>query len=1511
MEKEHKNKSKTIKKALRLFAFIALFIVLVPFVVAGLLLIPSVQQQALRWATAYASSYLGSEVQMEGIYLEPFRTLRIDGVLIRDVFSDTLIHADAIHLKLNYLDREKQHIFLDLVEVHQAYFNLYTQPGDSLTNLDYLLDVFASADTSASAPVVINCDEVILDKLRFSYSDGNKEPMPPGMVDFDHIFVEDLSGRISDIVIHDDSINATIHGLHFTEQSGFVLRYLSGKATVSSRLISCDEMMIVTNRSVIQGRYAMHTKGWGDYSDFIEAVHLESRLLETDVHFHDIAFFEPSVHDILLPMEFSGEVTGTISNLKGTIDSLRFGNSGWLQGKAKLKGLPEIESTFIDAQLKTLYASVSDIEQVNIPDGDSVYRLELPEEVKRISYVNFTGKFTGFISDFVAYGRANTGLGSVSADINVKSSSEKLQYSGQLASQGFNLGALLDIKETIQDIAFDLDMKGEGLEFKTMMLEAKGSVNHLGVLGYTYKNISVDGLLDERMFEGNVSVRDTNIHLDFTGMVDMKGDIPQVNCVSNVERLHLGNLNLVPSDTFGVAKGKVVLEMQGKSLHNLHGKLTLVEAAYENAEMRIAFDTCVLTDNLIPEGHDIWLTTDLVSVHVSGNTDLFSLPYAVIKVAREYAPGQFPGISLADQDTLQDFAYSIKVRNDKELLGLLVPDLKMGTPLVVHGNINSMQGHFTLNMDSLNWRYQNTAFTKNTIRVYPDADKLNLDFEAEKLTVSNDYFLEQFSLHSSLRNDSLNTLVSWNNQTEQADSGYLSLLLYRSEEYPFNAQLNDLQVRVAGVTWQSAGKASLHADTNSVMVSGLKLESPTGFLTCHGKLSYHSEEHMFFDVANFDLSYLSNFGFKVPLRGIFNGEVDFYRLNESFVADADITVDSLVIGDFPVGTLTGQSRYSDQTRGLWLNASLDYQNQRSISLQGDYYPFRNADQLDVEASFHSFRLGALEPFFADYISGVEGTLDGSVSVSGNMDAPQLRGAVELRQFKTLVQYLNTTYRIPQGEVKISPDLVALDAVKVLDEKGDSATLNMSLFHENFGNLSYDIAINATNFLCLNTTVAQNEMYYGRAVITGDINISGYEENTRIDMVASTNRGTQLSIPLDMGGSVNDLDYIYFVEPKNQVVKLKETSVLAEELSGLELDFRLSVNDDAEVQIIFDEKIGDIIKVRGNGDMLMQIDTRGKFNMYGDYMITSGDYLFTLQNIINKRFSVQSGSKITWTGSPYNAKVDLSAIYKLRATPANLPGIDSSAVYKQRMPVDVYLNMKGDLLEPYITFDVDLPSLPESDLANQLLDPATTSEQNLNRQVFSLLLFNNFAGGGGNTTLGGVGRSTSYEMLSNQFSNWISQYFDNIDIGVNLRKGDGQNTTDQGEVSFSTELFKDRVLVEVNGSVQGSTTQSTNQSNNVAGEFNLEYKIDRDGSLRARVFNEANNYNPTNLNQSPYTQGVGIFYREEFDTFGEFFRNLFSSEKKKKKRKKEIRETEQEEDTDQPVADPNGQVENAE
>jgi hypothetical protein len=461
-----------------------------------------------------------------------------------------------------------------------------------------------------------------------------------------------------------------------------------------------------------------------------------------------------------------------------------------------------------------------------------------------------------------------------------------------------------------------------------------------------------------------------------------------------------------------------------------------------------------------------------------------------------------------------------------------------------------------------------------------------------------------------------------------------------------------------------------------------------------------------------------------------------------------------------------------------------------------------------------------------------------------------------------------------------------------------------VFHDNFKNLKYDFDIQFKKMACLNTNVALNKSFYGKAFATGNVGIWGNTDVTNIEVNLKTEKGTQFNIPLSGPAEVGENEFIHFVN-KDTLNSDQEEKV---DLSGMNLLFNLEATPEAEIQLIFDEKAGDVIKAKGNGNIKMAIDSRGKFEMYGPYTITDGSYLFTLENFINKKFDIENGSTIKWSGDPYNAIINISANYRQRAslapffpvvqasasTDATATGssgtvsgststsaITSGQDVNKRYPVECKLYMKEKLLSPEITFGIALPTV--DDAIRQTVLGYINNEQELNRQVFSLLILKSFVtplvlSNSSGVSAGNAVGSNATEMLSNQLSNWLSQLTTNIDVGVNYRPGDALSN-EELDLALSTQLFNDKLSIDGN---VGLNNSAQTKSSNMIGDLNMDYKITEDGKLRVKGFNRSNDTYLATTQGGQFTQGVGFFYREDFETLYELYRRYtkFISRKKK-------------------------------
>jgi hypothetical protein len=453
---------------------------------------------------------------------------------------------------------------------------------------------------------------------------------------------------------------------------------------------------------------------------------------------------------------------------------------------------------------------------------------------------------------------------------------------------------------------------------------------------------------------------------------------------------------------------------------------------------------------------------------------------------------------------------------------------------------------------------------------------------------------------------------------------------------------------------------------------------------------------------------------------------------------------------------------------------------------------------------------------------------------------------------------------------------------LMREKGTKSapqgTINGNIFHSNFQKMQIDYDITYKNMLVLNTTEKENKTFYGHLYGTGKVGIYGFLNKLNMDIDNTTNKNSRFVLPLDGPAEIGDNEFIHFVK--------KDTARKADDkaLTGFNLDMRLHATPDATATIIIDKKSGDVLNVQGQGELNLTINTLGKFEMYGDYIITDGDYLFTLENVINKKFDIEAGSSISWSGNPLYAEIDVTASYRQRASVAPLLN-DTTGMYKGRVPIDCKLEISEKLFSPNINFEIDFPSIDAT--ARARINNVLSDENELNRQVFSFLLFRSFvtpqiySSGGGGVDPGGAAASTGSELLSNRVSEFLNTYFGtlsgirDLQLGLNYRPGT-QNTNETVDLALSKQFLDNKVSVDGNFGVNNNSNKN---SNALIGDVNVDYKLTSDGRFRLKGFNRTNDNTQIATAGGPYTQGVGFFYRVEFETFDELWRRFQNKVKK--------------------------------
>ncbi|MCK5705461.1 MAG: translocation/assembly module TamB domain-containing protein, partial [Cyclobacteriaceae bacterium] len=479
-----------------------------------------------------------------------------------------------------------------------------------------------------------------------------------------------------------------------------------------------------------------------------------------------------------------------------------------------------------------------------------------------------------------------------------------------------------------------------------------------------------------------------------------------------------------------------------------------------------------------------------------------------------------------------------------------------------------------------------------------------------------------------------------------------------------------------------------------------------------------------------------------------------------------INIKEFSINDFLVGNIIAYSEFDNITKLFDINLNVKRDGKQTMLINGFINPTNKQEQLDLNATFTNTNLNLIEPFYEDFISNVAGKLNGNVKITGALTKPVINGIGKTSQGEFTLDYLNTHYQL-DGQVVFSTDSINFKEFILTDNYNNKGNIYGTITHNGFKELEFDFYGDMEKFLVLNTTSKNNALYYGTAFVTGDLRIFGKEKVFNISANAVSEKGTKFYIPLEGASEVVKEDFINFISMNDTVNLNPRKGGKKMDISGINLNLELDITPDAYCEIIFDLTAGDIIRGRGNGKLDLQIDTKGEFYMFGDYEITEGGYNFTLYNIINKEFEIEPNSKISWIGDPYEAILDIRANYKQLASLTPIMNLEEDVVranpeLSRKYPAKVLLDINGNLMYPEIEFDIAIEDYPKNATYNGVSietqmtafkNKLATDEQELKRQVFSLIILKRFSEENAFNVGGSVERSVS-EFISNQISYWV-------------------------------------------------------------------------------------------------------------------------------------------------------------
>jgi hypothetical protein len=650
------------------------------------------------------------------------------------------------------------------------------------------------------------------------------------------------------------------------------------------------------------------------------------------------------------------------------------------------------------------------------------------------------------------------------------------------------------------------------------------------------------------------------------------------------------------------------------------------------------------------------------------------------------------------------------------------------------------------------------------------------------------------------------------------------------------------------------------------------------------------------------------------ISGNANGSVQVLDLLRKPIPTATLTVDSLSIDNSLLGTLTAKSVYSIEDKLLNVSASL-MGNNNDVLIKGKYNTSTENESFDFNAQIKKIELGFVNPFLKGIVSNTKGIASGNLKLTGNADKPNLTGKLNLQEANSTVDFLNMNLSLKNQDIVFSENRIELGNLTIYDKNDNTATARGHIYHTNLTKFGFDINIDTDKFEFMNTTAATSGQFYGKAFGSAKVSIKGPINNLVFDIKAQTQKNTKISIAVSGGKDVSEYTFFRFVDKDNPEVNMVRQ--YAKRSTGVEFNIDLTATPDAEIDLVLSTEQGDIISARGEGNLKITFDKNQELSIIGNYMVTEGEYLFSMQNVISKRFKIDRGSQIVWAGNPYDARLAITASYSLRASTYDLIEdiVRSSNERMQqariRLLVQLLLNIGGSISDPEITFDIKIPDADPAirTAVNSKLDFIRLDKNLFDQQVVGLLVLNKFlpvqnAGQNADNTSNFVSgaSNTVSEFVSNQLSNylsdWLSNFVTDLQLDVNYRTYqsglEGEGTTDfesrrELQLALSKSFLNNRVFVDVGGNfdfsgASGEGTPTNQRGNNVAGDFEIQYALTPDGRYKLKAFSrgEYDVFTERNRNRT----GIGIQYKKEFDNWKELTAPVENKSNRKKKRKAE-------------------------
>ena len=1447
------------------------------------------------------SEFLGTNVTIDGITISPFNQLVLTGVNIPDQNDGDLINVEKLGAGINLSDLIfKRKLVFTFAEVNGLHGHVTRPDKDSPTNLQFIIDKLKPKPGKPPKPYDIKIQHAVLRNCDISYDVLDEPHKAPGVFDVSHLHATDLTADLRLPHIKNNDFAIELEHLAVNEKNGLEVRNVSGIFHLTDKSASFSNLVVdLPGTHLSPADATFHFTSLGNAINEIKQQPITLDMTDNYVTPADFKTFEPKLAQWVDPVHFTVDAVATrdMADVKNLKLNAQNGNISLdLAGKFANFRTPKVMD--FDVRHIDLKASRSAIHSI-VSALPSQLSPEMQAIVDKCGSLHLVGNAKGTPSNLTADAKVDTDLGDVAVNGSYANSGNAKTIDAHVSSGGFNLGRALNKEDLLGMIAMDVNVDASLLADKNIVGHVDGKVDHIDLKGYRYQNITADVDVDRNNYSGLVVINDPN------GMVDLKGGVvldgPNSSYAFDLiaRNVNFAKLNLTNKYPANALNLNMTASVSGNSLSNLAGNVRVDDVSFINSETGKGFHASNLVVDAGESGGVKRLTidTDFLHGNVEGQYDFASLVPAVKSMASKCFP-QFMSGHTPPSTGNNNFTFNIEVDPNDEFENYIATYVKLPVKLAYKTTID---GHFDeVNKDmavDINMPYliQGNRLIEGTkIHVGKDSNADNVTMTAQTIFPSDKGNLS-VNIDANAINDGVDANLNWvlNRPTDYHGNVSLSAQLGRDNNGKFMTavDINPTEVVINDGVW-NINKGHLEYRNGVIDVEDINGSRGDQYVNITGKVSRDPDDMLTVALNDIRLDYIFE-TLKinhVTFGGSATGE---FQLADLFSKSPRLSTERLHVEDMTyngahMGNGDIKSSFDVENTAVNLYCDLTQKNGLHTYINGEI--FAAADSLYMEFIANKANVEFMKPFMEAFTDEVKGEVSGRAVLFGNFKTIDLYGDVYADDLSLKIGYTNVTYHCTDS-VHIEPGLIAFKDITIRDCDNHTAKLDGYLRHNAFHDPVFNFTVHdAENLLVYDITPAMNSDWYGTVYGNGSAIIAGEPGEVRIGVNMETDENSKFTFVLSDAEVANEYNFITFRDRdrKNepQVVAVDTVKShfdeLPEEVKSLlarktvknvkqesvptrfTIDLQTDITPEAEIVLVMDPVGGDRIRAFGSGNLHLNYNSiDDSFEMFGKYMLEKGSYNFTLQDIIIKDFTIRNGSTISFNGNPYNANLDINAVYSLNA---NLSDLDASFstdrdINRTNVPVNALLKVKGDIAEPELSFDLEFPTLT-SDAYSKVKSVLSTDEM-MSRQIIYLLALNRFytpdymQSTKNNNELTSVASST----ISSQLSSILGQISDKWQISPNFRSDKGDFSDVEVNLALSSQLLNNRLIFNGNFGYRDNTYNTRNS--NFIGDFDLEYLLNSKGTIRLKAYNHFNDQNYY-VRDAMTTQGVGVVFKHDFD-----------------------------------------------